>query len=161
MGVWHRVWRAVRASTHPTVLALVLLAAPVMAVQPDEILDDPRLEERAREISKGLRCLVCRNENIDDSNAELARDLRLLVRERLVAGDSDEEVVDFVTERYGEYVLLNPTTGGSNWILWGAGPAMLLIALGIGLTYLRRRSRGEETTLSAEEEKRLKEILDR
>jgi cytochrome c-type biogenesis protein CcmH len=139
----------------------MLLAAPVMAVQPDEILDDPRLEERAREISKGLRCLVCRNENIDDSNAELARDLRLLVRERLVAGDSDAEVVDFVTDRYGEYVLLTPTTGGSNWILWGAGPAMLLIALIIGLSFLRRRAAGQDTALSEDEEKRLKEILDR
>jgi len=161
IGVLQRVVRAVRASTHPTVLALMLLAAPVMAVQPDEILDDPRLEERAREISKGLRCLVCRNENIDDSNAELARDLRLLVRERLVAGDSDAEVVDFVTDRYGEYVLLTPTTGGSNWILWGAGPAMLLIALIIGLSFLRRRAAGQDTALSEDEEKRLKEILDR
>jgi cytochrome c-type biogenesis protein CcmH len=161
IGVLQRVVRAVRASTHPTVLALMLLAAPVMAVQPDEILDDPRLEERAREISKGLRCLVCRNENIDDSNAELARDLRLLVRERLAAGDSDAEVVDFVTDRYGEYVLLTPTTGGSNWILWGAGPAMLLIALIIGLSFLRRRAAGQDTALSEDEEKRLKEILDR
>lgn len=161
IGVLQRVVRAVRASTHPTVMALMLLAAPVMAVQPDEILDDPRLEERAREISKGLRCLVCRNENIDDSNAELARDLRLLVRERLVAGDSDAEVVDFVTDRYGEYVLLTPTTGGSNWILWGAGPAMLLIALIIGLSFLRRRAAGQDTALSEDEEKRLKEILDR
>lgn len=144
-------------------LILVILLAPVsaLAVQPDEILDDPRLEERARDLSKGLRCLVCRNENIDDSNAELARDLRLLVRERLVAGDSDEEVLDFVTDRYGEYVLLTPRTGGSNWLLWAAGPVMLILGLGIGLTYLRSRSRGTEESLSAEEEARLKEILDR
>lgn len=144
------------------ILALMLcLPLPAMAVQPDEILDNPVLEERARELSKGLRCLVCRNENIDDSNADLARDLRLLVRERLVAGDTNEEVLDFVTDRYGEYVLLTPRTGGSNWVLWGAGPAMLLIALIIGAMYLRRRSRGREESLSDEEEKRLQEILDR
>ena len=85
-------------------LCLALLAAPAFAVQPDEVLSDPRLEARARELSKELRCLVCRNENIDDSNAELARDLRLLVRERLVAGESDDEVLDFIVSRYGEYV---------------------------------------------------------
>src|SRR6056297_1841107 len=106
-------------------LALCILAAPLWALQPDEILDDPKLEERARDISSGLRCLVCRNESIDDSNAGLARDLRLLVRERLVAGDSNEEVVDFVVDRYGEYVLLNPRVTGSNLLLWMAGPIML------------------------------------
>lgn len=140
---------------------LLLLPLPAMAVQPDEILDDPTLEQRAREISKGLRCLVCRNENIDDSNADLARDLRLLVRERLTEGDTDEEVMDFVTDRYGEYVLLNPVTGGSNWILWGAGPAMLLLALAVAAAFLRRRGKGQVDTLSEDEEKRLQEILDR
>jgi len=104
------------------ILVLCLLPAPVMAVQPDEMLDDPKLEERAREISGGLRCLVCRNESIDDSNADLARDMRLLVRERLLAGDSNEEVVQYIVDRYGEYVLLNPTTTGSNLVLWLAGP---------------------------------------
>ncbi|MCA1334670.1 cytochrome c-type biogenesis protein [Pseudooceanicola marinus] len=144
-------------------LSLLALALPAQAVQPDEILEDPALEERARDISTGLRCLVCRNENIDDSNADLARDLRLLVRERLVAGDSDEEVVDFIVARYGEYVLLQPRAGGSNLVLWLAGPAMLLLGGGIGLGYIRRRGRaraaGEADTLSAEEEARLKEIL--
>ena len=144
-------------------LSLLSLALPAQAVQPDEILQDPALEERARDISTGLRCLVCRNENIDDSNADLARDLRLLVRERLVAGDSDEEVVDFIVARYGEYVLLQPRAGGSNLVLWLAGPAMLLLGVGIGLGYIRRRGRaramGEAETLSAEEEARLKEIL--
>ena len=145
------------------VLALMLLLAPLtaLAVQPDEILEDPALEQRARDLSKGLRCLVCRNENIDDSNAELARDLRLLVRERLVAGDTDEEVIDFVVERYGEYVLLNPRTGGSNWVLWGAGPVMLILALGIGFTYLRRRSQAGEDALSEDEQTKLDEILNR
>jgi cytochrome c-type biogenesis protein CcmH len=102
----------------------LMLATPVAAVQPDEILADPVMEERARDISAGLRCLVCRNESIDESNAELARDLRLLVRERLVAGDTNDEVVDFVVDRYGEYVLLRPTLTGANLVLWIAGPVM-------------------------------------
>ncbi|MBD3678379.1 MAG: cytochrome c-type biogenesis protein CcmH [Rhodobacteraceae bacterium] len=142
------------------VLILCLLAAPAFAVQPDEVLEDPALETRARELSKGLRCLVCRNESIDESNADLARDLRLLVRERLVAGDSDEEVIDFVVARYGEYVLLNPTTSGSNILLWIAGPLMLITALGLGAVYLRRRSTGAAPeALSDEEESRLRELL--
>ncbi len=144
------------------VLVLCLLTAPAFAVQPDEILDDPVLEERARELSKGLRCLVCRNENIDESNADLARDLRVLVRERLVAGDSDEEVIAYLVDRYGEYVLLQPTATGENLILWIAGPAMLMVALGLAVFYLRRRRAAPDTApapLSAEEEARLKEIL--
>ncbi|MDX1780094.1 MAG: cytochrome c-type biogenesis protein [Thalassovita sp.] len=144
------------------ILALMLVAAPVLAVQPDEILDDPALEARARMISKDLRCLVCRNENIDDSNAELARDLRLLVRERLVAGDSDEEVVSYIVDRYGEYVLLNPTARGANWLLWAAGPIMLIGGLGLGLVYLRRRQATPEKkveALSDEEKARLAEIM--
>ncbi len=143
-------------------LALCLLAAPIWAVQPDEILDDPKLEERARDISAGLRCLVCRNESIDDSNAELARDLRLLVRERLLAGDTDKEVVQFVVDRYGEYVLLNPRVTGSNLVLWLAGPAMLLIGAGIGWSYLRRRGQAEDDAidpLSEKETARLREIM--
>lgn len=150
------------------VLAMVCgiaLTAPgtVFAVQPDEVLDDPDLEERARELSKGLRCLVCRNESIDESNADLARDLRLLVRERLVAGDSDTEAIDFIVDRYGEYVLLRPTLNGSNWMLWAAGPLMLLLAGGVGITYLRRRETApvtQEAALSEAEQKRLREILD-
>lgn len=142
---------------------LALLAAgPGSAVQPDEVLADPVLEERAREISKDLRCLVCRNESIDESNAQLARDLRLLVRERLVAGDTNDGVIDFVVDRYGEYVLLRPRTTGSNLVLYLAGPAMLVFALGLGLAYTRRRSRAgtsSEHALSEEEAARLKEIL--
>ena len=136
-------------------------ASPALAVQPDEVLADPVLEGRAREISKDLRCLVCRNESIDESNAELARDLRLLVRERLVAGDSDPEVIDFVVDRFGEYVLLRPTTTGSNQILYLAGPAMLLLSLGIGIFYIRSRRRPKEAVeaLSEDEEARLEEIL--
>ena len=139
----------------------VMLAGAALAVQPDEVLDDPVLEERARELSKGLRCLVCRNESIDESNAELARDLRLLVRERLVEGDSDEEVIDFLVARYGEYVLLAPRATGSSLILYIAGPAMLLAALGIAAAYLRRRRSQPETAgLSAEERARLAELMD-
>jgi len=133
--------------------------SPAMAVQPDEVLDDPALEARARELSKGLRCLVCRNESIDESNAGLARDLRLLVRERLVAGDSDQEAMAFIVDRYGEYVLLRPTTSGSNWMLWAAGPMMLLLAAAMGVVYLRGRSGGKEAALSEEEQARLREIL--
>ena len=145
-------------------MILLFMASPVWAVQPDEVLDDPALEARAREISKDLRCLVCRNESIDDSNADLARDLRLLVRERLVAGDSNEEVKTFLVDRYGEYVLLNPRMGGSNWILWGAGPAMLILGGLGGIAYLRRRSRAAapgEAALSEDESKRLDEIMNR
>lgn len=142
-------------------LMALILSPPVAAVQPDEVLDDPALEARARDISAGLRCLVCRNESIDESNAGLARDLRLLVRERLVAGDSDPEVMEFVVARYGEYVLLKPLTGGANWLLWAAGPLMLLIAGGVGLAYLRGRARAPQdiAALSEDEARRLKEIM--
>ncbi|MFY9240642.1 MAG: cytochrome c-type biogenesis protein [Roseovarius sp.] len=141
---------------------LALIAAPVFAVQPDEVLDDPALEERARDISSGLRCLVCRNESIDESNATLARDLRLLVRERIMVGDSNDEVVDFIVARYGEYVLLNPRAAGSTWLLWLAGPAMLLAGAGIAVAYVRRRSQAEAPAsgLSDAEETRLRQILD-
>ena len=143
-------------------LILMLLASPAFAVQPDEVLPDPAMETRAREISKLLRCPVCQGENIDDSNADISRDLRLLVRERLVEGDSDAEVMAFVVDRYGEYVLLNPTTGGANLILWIAGPAALVAGLGGAALYLRRRRSAPETAvqpLSDEEAKRLAEIL--
>ncbi|KUP90894.1 cytochrome c-type biogenesis protein [Tritonibacter horizontis] len=146
------------------VALLFLLALPVAvaAVQPDEVLQDPALEARARALSKDLRCMVCRNESIDESNADLARDLRLVLRERLLAGDSDAAAMAFMVERYGEYVLLRPTTRGANWILWAAGPLMLLLALGVAIRYLRHRAADtpqDNTTLSAEETARLQEIL--
>lgn len=143
--------------------AALFTPAPALAVEPDEILADPALEARARELSKDLRCLVCRNESIDESNAELARDLRVLLRERLVAGDSDREAMDFIVARYGEYVLLRPTANGANWLLWAAGPLMLLAALVIALFYIRGRSRAPKTAeagLSAEEQDRLRKILE-
>ncbi|MBM9594417.1 cytochrome c-type biogenesis protein [Roseitranquillus sediminis] len=139
-------------------LILCLLGSPSMAVQPDEVLDDPALEARAREISQELRCLVCRNESIDESNAELARDLRILVRERMSAGDSDAEVIDFVTARYGEFVLLRPRATGANIILWIAGPVMLIGAIGIATATLRRRGSNDENSLSHSEEARLREL---
>jgi cytochrome c-type biogenesis protein CcmH len=142
------------------ILALSPLAA--LAVQPDEMLPDPAQEARARAISAGLRCLVCRNESIDESNADLARDLRILVRERIAAGDSDDQVVAYLTDRYGEYVLLTPRANGANLLLWLSGPALLLLGAGIGFAYVRGR-RGaagrESEALSAEEARRLKEIL--
>lgn len=144
------------------ILALCIIAAPARAVQPNEMLDDPVLEDRARDISAGLRCLVCRNQSIDDSDAELARDLRLLVRERLVAGDTNEGAVAYIVDRYGEYVLLNPTTGGANLLLWLAGPLMLGAGLLMGGLYMRRRSQATEPGtqhLSVEEEARLRDIL--
>ncbi|MBI6628412.1 cytochrome c-type biogenesis protein [Pontibaca salina] len=162
MRVFGRGWRG---ETAPYIAALmaVLLAGPVAAVEPDEVLDDPVLEHRARHISKDLRCLVCRNESIDESNADLARDLRLLVRERLVEGDSNEETVDFIVDRYGEYVLLRPTTGGANWLLWAAGPLMLLLAGGIGFGYLRGRAKAPgnaDAVLTNEEQERVRRILE-
>ncbi len=144
----------------PALLALALLAAPpVMAVQPDEMLADPALEARARVLSKGLRCLVCRNENIDDSDAQLARDLRILLRERLVAGDTDVEAVAFLVDRYGEYVLLNPPATGANILLWIAGPVMLLAGAGIAFATFRRRGTAVAEGLNAEEAARVAEIM--
>ena len=163
MNAFRTLWRSSK------LLALVLclfLAAPLVmpayAVQPDEVLDDPVLEDRARELSKGLRCVVCQNESIDESNADLARELRLVVRERLVEGDSNEEVLDYLVARYGEFVLLKPRTDGWNMILWLSGPALFLLALGVGVAYVRGRSTATTPTeagLSADEEARLKEIL--
>ncbi len=141
------------------VLAFLLLAGPALAVQPDEILPDPALEARAREISRDIRCPVCQGESIDDSNAPISRDLRIIIRERLVAGDSDTEVVDYIVARYGEFVLFNPRPEGSNLILWAAGPALLLAALAIAVATQRRRAGTPEPVLSETEEARLREIL--
>ena len=145
------------------VFLLMLIASPLWAVEPDEILDDPALEARARDLSKGLRCLVCQNESIDESHASLARDLRILLRERLVAGDSDEAAVDFIVDRYGEYVLLQPRANGSTLLLWASGPLMLLLAGGMGIIYLRGRASGSttvDTGLSDAEKTRLAQILE-
>lgn len=145
------------------VLLMMVIASPLWAVEPDEILDDPVLEERARDLSKGLRCLVCQNESIDESQASLARDLRIILRERLVIGDSDEAAVDFIVERYGEYVLLQPRANGSTLLLWASGPLMLLLAGLMGGIYLRGRAMKfavDDTGLSDAEKARLAHILD-
>jgi cytochrome c-type biogenesis protein CcmH len=138
-------------------LLALCLVAPVMALSPDEILDDPVLEQRARDISAGLRCLVCQNQSIDDSDADLAKDLRVLVRERLVAGDSDEAVRQYLVDRYGEYVLLNPRVNGHTLLLWIAAPALLLAGLGT-LAVVSRRRRVVDAGLSAEEQAALDEL---
>ena len=132
------------------------------AVEPNEVLSDPTLEERARNISKDLRCLVCQNESIDDSNASLAKDLRILVRERLVAGDSDDEVLNFIVDRYGEFALLKPRSDGFNLILWLSGPLMLLIALIISFTFIKSKQKSKRhitTGLSDHEKKELSKIV--
>jgi len=140
-------------------LAMTLSVGGARAVLPDEVLDDPALEARARDLSTHLRCLVCQNQSIDDSNAELARDLRVLVRERLVAGDSNEDVIDFVVSRYGEFVLLKPRMNLRNLALW-ATPVVVIAAGGVFLATRRRRKAGPGDRLSAEEEARLGTILE-
>jgi cytochrome c-type biogenesis protein CcmH len=145
------------------VLALVaalVLGGPASAVQPDEVLKDPALEKRAREISAGLRCLVCQNQSIDDSDAQLAKDLRLLVRERLVAGDTNREVESFLVQRYGEFVLLKPTFGTHTLLLW-LTPALVLVLGGIGAYLAMRRRPRPAVALDAEEQKALEELLKR
>ena len=149
------------------VLALALALAalpggPAGAVLPDEVLDDPVLEARARELSREIRCVVCQNESIDSSNADLARDLRLLVRERLVAGDSDAQVLDFLVARYGEFVLLRPRFKPTNYLLWfGPGAVLLLGGLAIALYFHRRQASGSPTApgLTPDEQTRLARLL--
>jgi cytochrome c-type biogenesis protein CcmH len=139
-----------------------LVTLPVKAVQPDEVLQDPALEARARHISEGLRCLVCQNQSIDDSEAPLAKDLRVLVRERLTAGDTDQQIEDFVVARYGEFVLLKPRFTPHTLLLWFATPAVLLVALLIVVLAYRRRSAAASPPagLSEAEERKLKSLLD-
>lgn len=164
LGMSKRLKRLVLALA--LVLAPVLSSAPVMlaptpalAVLPSEMLKDPKLEARARKISEGLRCLVCRNESIDDSNAKLAHDLRVLVRKLVKQGDTNQQVVNYIVARYGEYVLLKPNTRGINLILWGAGPAMLLAGVAIAVVTQRRRKSAQEASLSPEDEAKLAEIM--
>ena len=142
------------------VLLLGLLAAlPALAVNPDERLADPALEARARSLSRELRCLVCQSESIDDSNADLAHDLRVLVRERLKAGDSDAQVLDYLRARYGDYVLLQPPVERATWLLWfGPGAVLALVVLGVGLAALRRRP-APPVPLDAQEQARLDALL--
>lgn len=146
-----------------TVLCLILAfaAGGAGAVEPDEILADPALEARAREVSREVRCMVCRSQSIDDSDAPLARDLRLLVRERIVAGDTNAEVVDYVAARYGDYVLLKPRFGAATLALWAAPALALLLAAAAAAVALKTKARAAAApaALSPEEERRLQDLL--
>jgi cytochrome c-type biogenesis protein CcmH len=141
-------------------LALLAPAARALAVQPDEMLPDPALETRARGLSKELRCMVCQNQSIDDSDAPLARDLRLLVREHLRAGETDQQVLDFLIARYGEFVLLRPRFAPHTALLW-LTPLGVLVIGALGIAMSARRQRSSEGNLTADEEGRLAEILQR
>jgi cytochrome c-type biogenesis protein CcmH len=143
-------------------LVLVLASIPVSAVEPNEMLADPALEARARTLSKELRCMVCQNESIDDSGAPLAHDLRVLVRERIKAGDSDAQILDFLVARYGEFVLLKPPLSWHTVALWGLPPAVLLLGMVMIVIVIRRRGRlalQEAANLTPAEEARLSDIL--
>ena len=140
-------------------LMLLWLVLPAIAVNPSEMLADPALEARARAISEGLRCLVCQNESIDDSDADLAHEIRVLVRERLVAGDTDQQAVQYLVDRYGEYVLLKPVFAWHTLLLWIAAPAILVIG-GVVLFVAGRRKRAvaEAAALTPEEQQALDEL---
>ena len=142
-------------------LAALMLPRVAFAVQPDEILKDPALEARARALSQVLRCMVCQNQSIDDSDAPLARDLRLLVRERLQKGDSDKQVLDFLVDRYGNFVLLKPPVEPQTLLLWTVSPLMLIIGIGALIVMARRRRSValEAGALSADEQRRLDAIV--
>lgn len=143
--------------------AFLALAAPALAVNPDEMLKDPALEHRARMIGEELRCLVCQNQSIDDSDADLAKDLRIIVRERISKGDSDNQVKQFLVERYGDYVLLKPPFKATTLVLWLGPPAVFLAGLLAVLAFFRRRSAAAEQAapppLSSEEQRKLDKLL--
>ena len=141
-------------------LSAVLWPATVFAVEPDEMLSDPALEARARALSQGLRCLVCQNESIDDSGAPLAHDIRVLVRERIKAGDSDQQVLDYLVARYGEFVLLKPPLSWHTAALWGLPPGLLLIGIVVMIVMARRRAEVPATAaLTPAEEARVERLL--
>jgi cytochrome c-type biogenesis protein CcmH len=141
-------------------LMALLVAAPAFAVQPDEILKDPILESRARALSQELRCMVCQNQSIDDSDAPLAKDLRVLVRERLSAGDSDTQVIAFLVARYGEFVLLRPRMNLHTVALWAA-PFVVLVIAGLAFFFARRRTTANLESLTPDEEARINALLDK
>lgn len=140
------------------VTLILALVGPAFAVEPDEVLQDPVLEQRARSISAGLRCLVCQNQSIDDSDADLAKDLRIVVRERLLAGDADSEVLEYVVARYGEFVLLKPTFAGHNLVLWLTAPILFVIGA-LALITVQRNRKTKLAALSKEEEATLAKLL--
>lgn len=140
---------------------LVGASASAQAVEPDEVLEDPVLEARARALSRELRCLVCQNENIDSSHAPLAKDLRILLRERLLAGDSDEEAIAFLVARYGDFVLLQPPVQSNTMILWLAPALFMIIGIGGVIIFMRRtRQATKEVSLTEDEARRLADLLD-
>ena len=143
-------------------LALVVILSPVLAraVEPSEMLADPALEARARAISDGLRCLVCQNESIENSNADLAHDLRVLVRDRIKAGDSDAAATQYIVDRYGEFVLLQPVFALHTLILWFSAPGIVLVGLGTLIVMARRKRPTGATTLTPEEAAALAELVD-
>jgi cytochrome c-type biogenesis protein CcmH len=140
-------------------LALMIATPAAHAVQPDEVLADPALEARARALSAELRCMVCQNQAIDDSDAPLARDLRILLRERLSAGDTDDEVIAFLVARYGDFILLRPPVALNTALLWLAPPAVLLIGGLVAVALFRRRRADVPAALSDAEKARLAEII--
>ncbi len=141
-------------------LLLALFAFPTLAVEPSELLPDPALEARARDIGRALRCVVCQNQSIDDSAAEVARDMRRAVRERITAGDRDEQVFAYMVARYGDYVLLKPPFKAGTWVLWLGGPIVLVVAGGLLLIAARRRKPiVPPQPLSDEEQRRLDALL--
>jgi cytochrome c-type biogenesis protein CcmH len=145
-----------------TLLAIVFLllaSLPAHAVNPDEVLPDPALEVRARALSAQLRCMVCQNQSIDDSNADLARDLRLLVRQRIKDGDTDQQVLDYLVSRYGEFVLLKPRLSEHTLLLWGTPIFLALVGAAIIVIQLRRRPGPAVAALSEEEQEKLEAIL--
>lgn len=142
-------------------LALFLMTGTAWAVNPSEKLPDAAAEARAEDVGKGLRCLVCQSESIEESDADLARDLRAIVRERIVAGDTNQQIIDFVVARYGDYVLLNPPFKATTYVLW-LGPAVLLvIGLLMAMSVFRRRPPPTADDLNAEELKRLKTLIEK
>lgn len=140
-------------------LIWLLLAIPSGAVEPDEMLADPALEERARALGDEVRCLVCRSESVEGSNSDFARDLRLVIRERVAAGDNDAEVLDYLAQRFGDYIRLKPRFGGPTVLLWLIGPLLLIFGVGIAVLTLRRRGQ-QGGALSSEEEQRLAQLMD-
>ncbi len=144
------------------VIVCLALLVPfgVLGVEPNEVLDDPELEQRAREISQNIRCMVCQNENIDDSDAELARDFRILIREKLVEGDSEQQIYDYIVERYGEFALLKPRFNPQNWLLYFSGPVLVFICLLLVFRRfkLRKNEEFEAKRLTPEEEQKIEAL---
>ena len=141
--------------------AIWLQAGSAWAVNPSEMLSDPAAEARAEQVGKGLRCLVCQSESIEESDADLARDLRTIVRERITAGDTNQQIVDFVVGRYGDYVLLNPPFKPITYLLWGGPILILILAVLLAVSVFRRRQNGEAPALSEDEKRHLKTMMER